>query len=363
MRRKRILLMNMGAPFGGVEVYLDNLAGILSDHADVYSICSLPEMASRLRAHGVRVLCLPILGHRWMNFVRFLAGAAIFPFYVLLHGIDAVLMNGYLESLLALPARMLGCQAIRASHGLSEVDMYSWYRSPTKYFPRLASRYFLAVSTKIVCVSETVGHDVMQTVRPEKVFVIPNWVGKLPEPIDPQTGRKPIELLFAGRLERYKGGGLLLEALQGVQDVHLTIVGKGSYEPELRRMAEGLNVTFAGFSSNIESFYRGADIFINPTFGPEGLPLVSIESMGYGLPCIFSALPVHREITAEGKYARLFPVGDARALRLAIKRLAEDRAERMTLGGAARERVIQVYSRRAAESAYLRLFEVEVQPV
>jgi glycosyltransferase involved in cell wall biosynthesis len=362
MRRKRILLMNMGAPFGGVEVYLDNLAGILTEHADVYSICSLPEMASRLRAHGVRVLCLPILGHRWMNFFRFLVGAAIFPFYVLLHGIDTVLMNGYLESLLALPARMLGCQAIRASHGLSEVDMYSWYRSPTKYFPRLASRSFLAVSTKVVCVSETVGRDVMKTVRPDKVFVIPNWVGRLPEQIQLETGRKPLELLFAGRLEQYKGGGLLLEAMRGIEDVHLTIVGKGSYEPELRRMAEGMNVTFAGFSSNIEPFYRGADIFINPTLGPEGLPLVSIESMGYGLPSIFSALPVHKEITDDGRFALLFPVGDAEALRLAIERLAADPAERQTLGNAARERVVKVYSRSVAATAYLQLFEVEVQP-
>ena len=351
--------MNLGAPFGGVEVYLDNLAGILSEHADVYSICSLPEMAARLRRHGVRVLCLPILGHRWMNFVRFLVGAAIFPFYVLLHGIDVVLMNGYLESLLALPARVLGVQAIRASHGGSEVDMYSWYRSPTKYFPRLASRYFLSVANKVVCVSETVGLDVKRTVLSSKVFVIPNWVGTLPDVSRRKTEGKAVELLFAGRLEHYKGAWLLLEALRGVDNVHLTIVGKGSYEPELRRLAEGLNVTFGGFTSNPEPFYRNTDIFINPTLGPEGLPLVSIEAMAHGLACIFSALPVHEEITASGEAAELFPIGDADALRLAIERLAAAPEERQRLGFAARERVVRMYSRAAAAREYLQLFEID----
>ena len=359
MTRKRILLMDIGAPFGGVEVYVDNLAGILCEHADVYSICALPELAERLRKHGARVLCLPILGHRWMNFVRFLIAAVVFPFYVLLHGIDIVLVNGYLESLLALPARMLGRKAIRTSHGPSEVEMYRWYRQPTKYYPRLASLYFLALANKVVCVSETVGREVKRTVRPEKIFVIPNWVGTLPEPSELHAGSRTIELLFVGRLERYKGAGLLLEALQGVPDVHLTIAGKGSYEGELRQLAANLNVSFVGFSSNTEPFYRGTDIFINPSFGPEGLPIVSIEAMAYGLPCIFSALPVHAEITAQGSAAELFPVGDADALRLAIERLVCAPEERHRLGRAARERVVNLYSRKAAESAYLRVFEVE----
>jgi glycosyltransferase involved in cell wall biosynthesis len=363
MTRRRILLMDIGAPFGGVEVYVDNLAGILSEHADVYSICGLPELAERLRRHGVHVLCLPILGHRWMNFVRFLVAAAVFPFYVLLHGIDIVLVNGYLESLLALPARMLGRKAIRTSHGPSEVELYRWYRQPTKYYPRLASLYFLALANKVVCVSETVGREVRRTVRPDKVFVIPNWVGTLPELAEPHVGRDTIELLFVGRLERYKGAALLLEALQGISDVHLTIVGKGSYEPELRQLAANLNVTFAGFSSNTQPFYRHTDIFINPSFGPEGLPIVSIEAMAYGLPCIFSALPVHAEITAEGLAAELFPAGDASALRLAIQRLAAAPEERSRLGRAARERAVNLYSRKAAASAYLRVFEVEESAV
>jgi glycosyltransferase involved in cell wall biosynthesis len=363
MKRRRILLMDIGAPFGGVEVYVDNLAGILCAHAEVYSICALPELAEKLRAHGVHVLCVGLLGHRWMNFVRFLVVAAIFPFYVLLHGIEIVLVNGYLESLLALPARLLGRKAIRTSHGPSEVELYRWYRQPTKYFPRLASLYFLHLANKVVCVSETVGREVMQTVPLRKMSVIPNWVGMLPEPIRTHANRETLEVLFVGRLERYKGAGLLLEALRGMPGIHLTIAGKGSYDPELRQMAEGLNVSFAGFSPNTEPFYRGADIFINPSFGPEGLPIVSIEAMAYGLPCIFSALPVHAEITAGGEAAALFAVGDADALRLAIERLAALPEERARLGAAARARVVKLYSRQAATTAYLRVFEVEEEAV
>ena len=80
-------------------------------------------------------------------------------------------------------------------------------------------------------------------------------------------------------------------------------------------MALGVpNVRFVGFQRNLREFYERADIFVMPSLGPEGLPMTSLEAMAHGLPCIFSDLPVHHEITDHGKGAYLFRSGEVESL-------------------------------------------------
>ena len=63
-----------------------------------------------------------------------------------------------------------------------------------------------------------------------------------PPKTKPSATAHPVHVLFVGRLERYKGLYLLLDALRDVPDVRLTVVGDGSYRQELERLAAGLNV-------------------------------------------------------------------------------------------------------------------------
>ena len=56
--------------------------------------------------------------------------------------------------------------------------------------------------------------------------------------------------------------------------------------------------------------------------------MVALEAMSYGLPCVFSDLPVHSEITANGRAALLFHRGDSRDLRAALISLIEDDQQR-----------------------------------
>jgi glycosyltransferase involved in cell wall biosynthesis len=134
-----------------------------------------------------------------------------------------------------------------------------------------------------------------------------------------------LRLLYVGRLIQYKGASLILEAMRQLKDagygdkVSLTIVGEGSYRQELERQAEGLAVQFSGFMENTSAAYQSADVFVNPTYGPEGSSLVTLEAMAHGLPCILSDIGVNREVTEDGKYAILFRRGDASDLRAKIE--------------------------------------------
>jgi glycosyltransferase involved in cell wall biosynthesis len=165
-----------------------------------------------------------------------------------------------------------------------------------------------------------------------------------------------VRLLYVGRLERYKGLHLLLTAMRSLPGVKLTVLGDGSYRQELEQLSEGLNVLFEGFRSNLDTYYREADIFVMPSLGPEGLPMVSIEAMAYGLPCLFSDLEVHREITASGTAGMLFGCGNPEDLRRKLSILIEDPPLRSAYSRAAYRRVEQAYNPETALKSYLWAF-------
>jgi glycosyltransferase involved in cell wall biosynthesis len=190
----------------------------------------------------------------------------------------------------------------------------------------------------------------------DKVKVIANWV----QPpsifkLNFSLTDRP-QLLFVGRLEEYKGVQFILRAIQQVPEVSLLVVGEGPYRKQLETEATELDVRFAGFQSDPSRFYRDSAVFINPSLGPEGLPLVSLEAMAFGLPCIFSDLPVHHEITGGGRGGALFTRGDSDSLAQRHKELLGNEANRQNLGLAARQLVQQNYSRAVAGQGYLQVF-------
>lgn len=165
-----------------------------------------------------------------------------------------------------------------------------------------------------------------------------------------------MRLLYVGRLERYKGLYLLLEALRAIPNVQLTVVGDGSYRKQLERLAEGINVRFEGFQSDPAKYYIETDIFVMPSLGPEGFGIVTMEAMAHGLPCLISDLDVHREITAAGTAAMLFRSGDAEDLRSKLSLLIDETPLRSAYSQAGYRRVEQAYNPEIALKSYLWAF-------
>jgi len=353
---KRILFVDLGSHYGGVETYLEGLIDMLRPQAECYALCSLPRLASNLRDRGVVTTCLPFLRGKWSKAFRVMLAFVIVPFIVLTHRIRIVQLNGYFETYLLLPLRILGCKSVYTMHGPFEADLYSWYRNPILFASRFISQYCVWSASVVVCVSETVGAIARTVLAAEKVHVIPNWVEVPVESKKVYAVQSPVRLLFVGRVERHKGVHLILEAIEELPGVSLLVVGDGSYRPELERLSQGLTVRFLGFQSHPEKFYDVSDIFVNPSLGPEGLPLVSLEAMAHGLPCIFSGLPVHHEISGEGRVAALFASGDALNLREQLRLLIQSEERRQTSGIKARDSVKLKYSFNVAAEQYLEVF-------
>lgn len=360
MKGKRILLVDLGGSMGGVESYLEGLAGMLHDRADLFLLCVLPQLARSMRNRQVRVFLCPAFS-KPLKVFRFLIALLLLPLIILRYRIQVVQVNGFLEAVLLIPARILGCEAIYTRHGPFEDDLYKWYKSPARFFPRWLSRFCVRFATHVICVSESVGEVVRQIVPTARTTVIPNWVSCIPPyKARPTDGlNREAHLLYVGRLERYKGLHLLLEAMRCIPNARLTVLGDGSYRAQLESLAAGINVRFVGFQPNPEAYYNEADVFLMPSMGPEGLPMVTIEAMAHGLPCLFSDLSVHQEITADGKAGMLFRSGDVEDLRQKLMLLLEKAAIRTTYSQEAYRMVVDRYNPETARVSYLHAFGLD----
>jgi glycosyltransferase involved in cell wall biosynthesis len=160
--------------------------------------------------------------------------------------------------------------------------------------------------------------------------------------------RRPPLLLFAGRLLPEKG---LLDAIDAVallnerRTVHMLIAGSGPVESEAatrvreRRLSE--QVTFAGYlpPGRLHDAYAEADVFLLPTYHPEGFPTVIAEAMSAGLPIVTTKIRGIADHLEEGENALFVPPRDAAALAQALERLLSDDKLRERMADANRAKV------------------------
>lgn len=154
------------------------------------------------------------------------------------------------------------------------------------------------------------------------------------------------QLLFVGRLVEKKGLRHLIDALAEVTiDWHLTVIGDGPLEQELKTRAADIPISFIGAQpkSELRRRYAESDIIILPSVRAEsgdqdGLPVVLLEALASGLPAIASDLPGIDSVITHGETGLLVEPGSERELRRAIETLAGDRTLRERVSSAGRER-------------------------
>lgn len=357
MKKRKVLLVDIGAPFGGVEIYVRNLSRLLQDEVDFYVLCVNPQLTESLRKLNLPLFAL-VSARNWPRAGQIIASLLILFFVRFRYGVDTVWINGYSEITLLPFARLLGCNAIATRPLTLDVEAGKGIKIWKRHAAQLLYRKLACTAHKIVCVSETVASDVAKFVPKRKVSVIPYWIPSLPGMVwRPRPDRTRVHLLFVGRLEMYKGAQLILSAMRQLKSlpVSLTVVGDGTYRQFLEREAEGLDVKFVGLQQDPSRFYEEADLFINPTLGPEGLPIVGLEAMSHGLPCILSDLPCNKELAEGGKHAALlFRRGDSADLRSKMEIFISSPQVSERYGRTARRLIEEKYSVEVARCSYVK---------
>jgi glycosyltransferase involved in cell wall biosynthesis len=160
----------------------------------------------------------------------------------------------------------------------------------------------------------------------------------------PPEDRVEPEIVFLGRLRRYKGAQHAIAALPlvltTVPEARLTIVGDGPYRPELERLARELGVAervrFLGAVPQAEKVaaLNRAQVAVNPS-PKEGWGLTVIEANACGAPVVASRSPGLIESVRDGETGRLVPHGDPQALAAGVVKLLVDRDLRLKQARAA----------------------------
>jgi glycosyltransferase involved in cell wall biosynthesis len=153
------------------------------------------------------------------------------------------------------------------------------------------------------------------------------------------------------RLVPEKGVHLLLDAFDACARQtgagSLVVVGdgpaRGALEADARRRGIAGRVHFAGHlpRSGVSAAIRALDVFVFPTFFPEGFGLVLLEAMAWGKPIVASRVISVPEIVTHDRTGLVVPPGDAGRLREALLRLLREPALGERLGAAARREVEQ----------------------
>ncbi len=163
-------------------------------------------------------------------------------------------------------------------------------------------------------------------------FVIKNMPDDLP-PLPPYKPAKDgkVRILYAGRLTPSKGIRVLMDALHSLpkelNNFHLTILGKGDQEEELRRDFGHLPwVTFGGFvtSDTVLRHVTEAEVMCVPSIWPENYSRSVIQSLCLGTPVIGSEVGGIPEQIEDGVTGLLLPAGDVAAWREAMERILRE---------------------------------------
>jgi glycosyltransferase involved in cell wall biosynthesis len=194
---------------------------------------------------------------------------------------------------------------------------------------------------------------------PPKPLCLTESVGQAP-PYMPPTGT--LRLLTVGRLSVTKRLPFLLETVerlrrQGTQ-VHLTVVGGGALEGELRRslgerdLREAVTLLGRREGSQMPEIYRQHDVFVSASM-QEGMSNAMLEAMASGLPIVTTRCEGVDELIGDNGIV----VDDSRpeALATAIAKLAQDRAALRAMSVAARKKA-ETFGWDKVADAYLRLY-------
>jgi glycosyltransferase involved in cell wall biosynthesis len=161
-----------------------------------------------------------------------------------------------------------------------------------------------------------------------------------------------LRLLAVGRLSRYKGFDVLIDALARVDNANLLLVGSGDCERELKEQARARSleqrIVFAGGldDQTLASAYAAADAFVLPSIDRgEAFGLVLLEAMRAGLAVVASAIPGSGvgSVVVDHRTGLLIAPGDVQALVAAIEQM-RDAGLRARLGDAGRHRWRDAFS-------------------
>jgi glycosyltransferase involved in cell wall biosynthesis len=199
------------------------------------------------------------------------------------------------------------------------------------------------------------------------IQLIPNGVDITrfhPSGMDTTLAEREQVVVCVACLRYQKGIDVLLQAWHLVHkqtpQARLIIVGGGSLQRQLERMAHALSITesleFAGQQSDIPAQLHRGNLAVLPSRW-EGMPNALLEAMACGLACVATRVSGSEDIIQQGVNGLLVEPEDYQGLAEAILTLLRNPALVQEYGRAALQTIEQHYSFEQVMGRYIELYQ------
>lgn len=275
-----------------------------------------------------------------------------------------------------LAARMTGVPFVTTYHGIYNA------KSPLKalYNSVMARGDAIIANSEFTREHILANYDIM----PERITAIPRGVDlavfdreKVSQAEIAQVratwgaGEARCVVLVPARLTRWKGQLVLIEAIKLLQArrpgaVKVIIAGdaqgRRAYTQEMLSAITAAKlqdaVAVVGHLRQMPLAFAASDMAVFPVIEPEAFGRGAVEAEAMGVPVIASNLGGYTETVVEGQTGFLVPAGAPGPLCGAIERMIDAGAEkRAEMGRKGRDRVRQLYSKAALQSATLAVYQ------
>jgi lipopolysaccharide/colanic/teichoic acid biosynthesis glycosyltransferase len=174
---------------------------------------------------------------------------------------------------------------------------------------------------------------------------------------------------FVGRFVRDKGIGELVDAFLELRasypELRLLLVGDfedgDPVQAKARRVIEAdPAIVRPGFVPDAAPYYSQMDVLVLPTYR-EGFPGVPLEAQASALPVVTTSATGAIDSVVDGVTGLVVPVGDAKSLAAAIRKLLADPELRSLMGKAGRRRMEQEFHPEVIWDAWVALYRKLLQ--
>jgi glycosyltransferase involved in cell wall biosynthesis len=218
-------------------------------------------------------------------------------------------------------ARLLGMKVVMTHHG-PDYERKKWGML-AKIILRTGETWGCKWANKVIAIADNIADDIKRKYD-VTAAVIPNGV-VVPIPAQSEEILKKYDLkphgyvLAVGRFVPEKGFHDLIDAykficLRNAFNWKLVIAGGAdhpdNYSRALKEKAAATpGVVLTGFITGnpLKELYSHAGLFVLPSYY-EGLPIVLLEALSYGLSCVVSDIPANRNVSLPD--ARFFDPGN-----------------------------------------------------
>ena len=372
-QRKKILHIIGGGEIGGAEELVFTLLKMTDpSRYEVHLVCLCQgPFAHLVKKEGFPVLTIPMRHRMDISKIKPVRN------YIREQQIDLIHTHGVRANLIGRPAaERENIPVVTTFHSMLHYD----YDAPWKVaMARFLTMHGNHYTNRFIAISQAIKEDLLDMHIPaDKIQVIHSGldVSKFtstqnPDMIRQQFGLDSDRLTFTmvARFHPVKGLRYFLQAARLLLDAGIKaqflLIGEGLYRPELEAQVRDLGIDsfvhMPGYYRQVEDVYRISDVLCVPSL-MEGLGLVILEAMYFGVPVIASSVGGIPELIEDGKSGILIPPADVQACYNAMYKLAgnQDLAQSLTWQGKERVKDFTIENMaRQVEECYSELLKHE----